>query len=997
MKQIAWLVLFLTLFGGSSFAQSTVLENVSGTTRWNQVLTPSFQIIFPQGGDSLAMHVANTLERLHQPEAKTLTANLPARIPVLLQDFTTESNGFVSWSPRRVEFFTMPPQRPELAGTNRWEDLLAVHEYRHVVQFTHSRKGFNSLVYYLFGPSTQSGMAFVAVPRWFWEGDAVLAETLYSRSGRGRIPAFSRVFKADLLEGKRFTYNKQHLQSYKDYVPDHYKLGYYMVTHIRRRTQDPAIWSKITAQAFTWSPVPFTFSSAMKKFTGVPLVRNYELMMDELSSIWEEEARLKSFNAFSNINTRKSTVFTDYSLPQLSDDGRVIALKSGIGDIETFVTFDSTGTESKLFIPGIMNQSGMLSIRKNILLWTEFEFDPRWRQKNYSVIKTLDITTGEKHTVAHRTRYGGADLAPDLIKIVTTRTDEQGRNNLVVLDRRNGNLLNVLPNRSNGSYSHARWSEDGKKIYAVKTTDAGKGIVEYDYLQASEKYILEPGNENFSYPVPWKNYLFFNSPYNGTDNIHVLDRHSGRRYMVTQSRYGAYNPAIDTAGQRIIYNEHRINGLDVVSIPLDPASWIPLDSTYREKEFYFGPVLDQEETGPLLDSVPEIRYPVSRYHRFPHLINIHSWGLLASTDFNQLEFGLRSRDILSTLQVSGGYLYDRSEGSGYAYGRLSYQGLYPIIDLGVEKGNRKSDVGSVGDERIILRWNETTFNGRMSVPLLLTRSKWLSELTVSDEAGVTMVDDWQNEFSPEGYTEGPLGERLVVVNSTDSLAVFLNDEVSTGTLVYNSVGLSYYALLKQSMRDLESRYGLYLSGKRISTPFGGDFTGGLWAARASVYLPSPFFLAGLEPFKHHTLQFHGAYQKKDDQFTPEIYSFRNQIPKPRGYSYPDHSKFWFGSVEYGLPLWYPDLGLGPVLYFKRLRANLFMDYGKGTGYLDYYDYGEEKRLVSNISKNYLSAGVELMTDLHVMRFAEQIGVGIRYSRLISDNGNSFDFLLNFNF
>lgn len=997
LKHIFIVLVISVLFGAHAIAQRPVLNNTPSTLRWNQVISPSFRVIFPAGHEGHAQRVVNTLEHLHKKEAKTLSKTLPPRIAIILQDFNTFSNGFISYGPRRGEFFTMPPQDQALAGSNTWLDLLAVHEYRHVVQFHHSRTGFTRLMYYLFGQQTQAGTAFSAVPRWFWEGDATLSETLYTPSGRGRIPAFSRIFKANLLEGKDFNYNKQHLRSYKDYVPDHYKLGYHFVTHLRRRTKDPSIWAEVTEDAFKWSFVPFTFSNSLKKHTGYHLIPNYQMMMDELDDIWRDEQQQKEFTEVVDLNRRTTTTFTDLSYPVFGDDSKLVALRSGIGDIEQFVTIDSKGNPEVIHTPGIMNDGGMLSIANNILVWNEIQFDPRWRQKTYSVIKSLNVNTGETQTITGKTRYAGASLAPDGMKIVTSLTTSNLENHLVVLNSKSGRTLNTLSNPDNGHYAMARWSDDGNGIISLKTNNQGKGIVYVDYINGTERYLLPPSDENVAHPLLYKEYLFFNSPYDGTDNIHVLDVPSGRRFQVTNSRYGAYNAVISPDGKSIVYNDHRVGGLDIVSIPFDTAEWKLLPEFTGDERFYFQPLKQQEEELNLMDSVPAITYDVTPYRKFPKMFNVHSWGLLASSDLNQLQAGITSQDILSTTNIALGYVYDRSEKTGFGFAEVSYQGLFPIIDLTFEHGNRESDRGSVEGEDLIYSWNETSAIAGLRVPLILTKSKWISELTFQERVGVTKITEYEGlsrQFRDD--PNGPFEERLVRLSS-DTLFLFLDDELSNGDLVFNNFNIFYYALLKQSTRDIASKYGAVVNLRYLSTPFGGDFKGNVLAASGILYLPSPFQLSGLPMFKHHSLAFRAAYQYQPDDFEIDYYRFRNQIPLPRGYSYPDFAKFSFVGVEYAFPAWYPDAGIGPLFFFKRLRVKGFFDHG--TGSFNRYFYSGLRREVRTafIENQYNSTGVELMMDFHVMRFSQEIGVGVRYSRLLSTNGNSVDLLLSIDF
>jgi hypothetical protein len=241
-------------------------------------------------------------------------------------------------------------------------------------------------------------------------------------------------------------------------------------------------------------------------------------------------------------------------------------------------------------------------------------------------------------------------------------------------------------------------------------------------------------------------------------------------------------------------------------------------------------------------------------------------------------------------------------------------------------------------------------------------------------------------------------QRLVPLPESDSLALFFVDELADGDLISNNFSFTYYALLKRSPRDINSRYGIMLNGRWLSTPFGGDFSGRTLAARATVYLPSPLQLTGMPAFKHHSLYLSGAWQTADTELKPDLYLFRNQIPRPRGYAYPLYPDFFYTGVNYTMPLLYPDLSLGPVLFLKRLRTNFFFDYGEGTRRAYFFDYRNQEVYVSPESTDiYRSTGVEAMVDLHVMRFQQEIGIGIRYSRLLETNSNSFDLLLNIEF
>jgi hypothetical protein len=92
------------------------------------------------------------------------------------------------------------------------------------------------------------------------------------------------------------------------------------------------------------------------------------------------------------------------------------------------------------------------------------------------------------------------------------------------------------------------------------------------------------------------------------------------------------------------------------------------------------------------------------------------------------------------------------------------------------------------------------------------------------------------------------------------------------------------------------------------------------------------------------------------------------------------------SANYTLPLWYPDIALGPIVNFQRLRANFFFDYG----------YGESAQF--GTSEEYTSVGVEAKLDINILRFLPQFDIGVRYSRRLKPAAGEFEVLFgSFNF
>ncbi len=152
------IILCLIFFQPSLAQESVTQETNAPGVKWYQVNTPNFRILYPKGFEDQAQRVANTMETIREPEAKTMGA-LPKKISIILQNNSSLSNGFVTLAPRRSEFYTMPSQNYNFVGTNDWLSMLSSHEYRHIVQFQRSITGFNKFFYYVFGQQAVAGLA----------------------------------------------------------------------------------------------------------------------------------------------------------------------------------------------------------------------------------------------------------------------------------------------------------------------------------------------------------------------------------------------------------------------------------------------------------------------------------------------------------------------------------------------------------------------------------------------------------------------------------------------------------------------------------------------------------------------------------------------------------------------------------------------------------------------------------------------------------------------
>jgi hypothetical protein len=151
-----------------------------------------------------------------------------------------------------------------------------------------------------------------------------------------------------------------------------------------------------------------------------------------------------------------------------------------------------------------------------------------------------------------------------------------------------------------------------------------------------------------------------------------------------------------------------------------------------------------------------------------------------------------------------------------------------------------------------------------------------------------------------------------------------------------------------------------------NTPFNSYFQAAQTAINVNVFLPGFF--------RHHAIRLR-AYWQKDDSSN---YHFENRFDFVRNTTTQlfQHLQIW--SVDYKLPLCYPDLSLlNGLLYFQRLKLDLFTELGIGKSAYN--------NLVDGHLRRYNNIGAELTADVNFMRFLIPFDAGIRSSYLVQDH------------
>lgn len=929
MAVLRHIVSILLLCVNALLAQSELLElgtaQVPPGVSWQSLDSPHFEIVFPREIEKEAQHIANLLEHIYPADCKTLGVR-PGRLPLILHTRNTVSNGFVALAPRRSEWYNTPPQ-VGLTGPVGWYPLLAIHEYRHVVQFQALKQGFNRLLYWSLGEYGWLAGAGISTPTWFFEGDAVVMETALTRGGRGRQPEFLMPIRTMLLSGRRYSYYKMNLGSYKNWIANPYEYGFVLNTWMRRH-QGAALWPGILKSTATLPFIPYRFSWALKRRTGMGYMKSHAAMLAELEAHYRAnlaQQRTAPGDSVRRWDRGNAGFWTVYQAPQFSDDGSVIALKLGLADQSAFVRIHPDGREEILFHPNPVDGSPH-SLGGGLLAWSERAYDPRWGNQDFRAIRICSLASGARKTLAARSRCFAPALAPDVRTVATILLEKDNLCHLVLLDAETGTEIRRFDNPDNDFLMTPAWSPDGREIVCSRLTATGRALTVIALDDGRMQDIIPPGAWSITTPVWSGASILFSSNDGDVEQIFAVQRRSSRLFRVTARPYGAFYPAVSADGRRLLFSDYDLEGYHVAEMALDSSRWTAIAHLPVMENSWFDPVAAQEAGADAIQDLSTEHYPVRAFGFRNDLIHVHSWQITADETARTYGGRLYSQNLLGTLQASAGYDYDRDEKAGAASARLTWARLYPLIDAGVIYGHRASSYRNTAGRLQRYTWREQSAQAGLRLPLNLSRGGYNTGLTLQSAARLTWIS---------------------AISDDNAFDRWDNQNGWWKSLGY---AIEFYHYRKAAA-DILPVYGQSLRAGFNHTPWSSSYQGRRVNLSASLYLP------GLA--RRHGLALHADYEEQK----PTNYRYSSLIRFPRGYGYRYQDRIGRLAIDYTLPLAYPDQHLWALLYVQRLKSLFFHDSGWSS--------------LQGRNTRYHASGVELTADVNLFSLPVILDLGVR--------------------
>lgn len=897
------LTVWLLLLGAAKpvYAQFHTMGADPGGLRWSQIETPTYRVVYPRGLDSLARAYAQTLEQAATPVGGSIgirpNAAYGNKMPVVLHAWTAYSNGQVTWTPRRMELLTVPDAFPD--ETTPWMRQLGIHESRHVAQMqAGAMKPFRWLNV-LGGQLIPGGIAAIYGGPAFFEGDAVVAETALSFSGRGRSADFLEYYRVSFAAGDTRDFWRWRYGSQRWYTPDYYRAGYLAVGGIRATFEVPDLSARFYQRIADHGGVAFfNWNKTVREATGLRFKDAFAAVCDTLQQFWAADEAARGPFLQTEAVTAVPRRFTEYT--GLDHQGNhIYAIQSGITQPDRLVRIYPDGTVEPHMLVGTHVSGPESGGPLGKTYWSEVVRDARWPLRSYSIIRSFDGKYARKLT--RKTRYFNPVPAPHESVLSVTEYPVDGTSRVVLLDAEKGSRLRDWQAPEGMQVVETIWVDD--VLYASAITEAGAGL-----YRVADGFtpVLGPTPVNIGALWAQDGRLMFSSDLTGVQELYALDPAEGRVERLTNLRFGGmdFDLEADSLYFSVLQPEGRlVHKVAWSDLQPEAADFSQLPKFPFAEELAAGEPQAIDWTAPVELSDPK------PYSKLGHLFRFHSWlpFYFHYDSVDDLSFETLTQD--AGLGATAFWQNDLGSGYGFAgyhaapvdgvwrhslHANFTYTGLYPVIEASVDFGERDA--------------NEYILEEDQEQQVIRLRAQGL---------GVPSVSGSLKTYIPWNFTSGGWQRGLVPT----AALLWSTDRFMDGRSM-NRTTMSLRGYIMESSTDsrVYPRLGI---GAELGVSF--RWIPGLISPSAFGYLYG--YLPGLH--ETHGVRWSALYSRSFDGDFSE--SFANTAP--RGFSasvtrwmasYPSQVRC---ALDYKLPLIPVDRAiLGPVAYLRNFELTLHGDY-----------------------------------------------------------------------
>lgn len=927
LKAIALLVL-LCAVSHTSLAQFYDTGRGRTSTRWMQIDSSDYKVVFPRGYDTPAQSVSRLMDTIRPYINYGMSSVSPHKVPVVLQTQSVYSNGYVTWAPFRQEMTMTPPLD---TYAQQWKRQLTVHEWRHVVQLSSLRNGLTKVASWFLGQGG-AALGLLVVSRWILEGDATMAETQFAEYGRGKQPDFTVEYRALLADGVDDFRDMDRwiCGSYRFHYPDYYKFGYQVMSAADTYFGSDYFGSMMD-YCGRWPVLVFPTTVFLKRNYGVKYKDIAVRAFGHLDSLWTPLAQVDE--NFEHITPSDIYNYTNYSDP-LAVEGRLVALRRTQDRYNQFVDLESGEV---LRTVGVVS-SPAVSVGSRVY-YTEYRPHPIFEQVSYSVIREFDVLSGGGVRSHHKwsnnwvvTPMGDAGFA-------TISMDSLSSSVINLYDGDFGYLRTIGFGQYGDFSLHGLAYDSVSGMLCFLALDrrgmwlGGVGVESGDVVEFTRPNVVSLRDLTAS-----GGRLYYSSIQSGKNEVHSFDLKGGMggvggvERRLTDSRFGSGMPVV--VGDTLFFTTYTSGGWMLAKQELGvepvedsiPWSRLPLDILNPGWREWDVPKVDTIELQATAGQGghPEAVSAEKYRSEFP----VHTWApvsvdsdILTLDRMPVLAFGA-SAFFQSTLSTySGMATYGWLNNSHWVKGVLNYSKLPVQFTISGEYGG--------GSRLVYGRPTETTSSGQGFG---------------KQYCGGSLTASLPLYFSHNGFSQ--LFQPSVSLSYSNTMVLNPQTQNYTNALGQYNAQLWWSSNRYMATRNLLPRYGYALRF---------NIAGAMNKSFATQYM---LFARGYFPgfFPSHSVSMRVGLQTQ----RVRSYNFSSKALYLTAVS-DNYATQNYGAamMDYSFPVFYPDWGWDGIVYFNRVSATLFGGYSRGE-YVRFADGGVRDDLWLSNSTYGVSVDVDML-------------------------------------
>ena len=914
-KILALLWLFLL----PVFVQAQIFGGNPSSLKWKQINTSQTRVIFPQGLDSQAKRI-NAINQLLGKTTAYSIGGKQRKWDILLLNQTTIPNAYVRMAPIMSELYLTPEQDNFSSGSLRWDDNLIIHENRHIQQFSNFNNGLTKVFSFFLGQEGQLLANGIAIPDYFFEGDAVWQETLVSNQGRGRMPSFYNGMKSLALDNKKYSWMKLRSGSYRDYTPNHYELGYQLVAYGYEKYGED-FWKKVTQDAIQFKGIFFAFNKAIERHSG----KTYQQFRNDAMHYFIEQSftvQKKDPLADKYLTASKNHQLVEYLFPHYVSDDSLLVTKKSNYSISSFYWIIN-GKEKMIRAKNIVIDE-YYSYKNGNIVYASYQSDPRWGNQNYSVLQVLNIYTNQQRQLGHQTKYFSPDINENGSEVLAVNVNPDGSNYLHRINANTGELIKELPNPQHYFYTQSKYIDSSTAVSAVRNPEGKMSLVKVNLANGDTDPITPFSFNVIGYPFVKGDTVYFSAMQHNVDKIVAVSLLDKKIFTLTDNLNGVYQPAVNSK-QELLFAAFSANGSRLAKHTLAASDWKEITNTdfTLSSDLYTSATLRGKGAG-ILNAVTPSSDTVTQYKKSFQLFNFHSWRPeMADPEYS---YNLYSDNVLSSFSNTLKYTFNRSDRShSFGFNEI-FAGWFPLLQLGSSYSVNRNIDTAIGKTVV---FNSAKLNAGISIPLSFVGGSSSTHI------------NFGGGYNIEQLYYGGNGKNVfdnLSVKYTNFFVSFSNASIRAK----QHINPHWAQTLSVSYRNA---FKLIQTNKLV--------------ANSSFYFP------GL--FANHSLVLNGSYQTRDTLFN----YFSNTFSYSRGYEALSTRRMYKWGANYHFPIAYPDWGFGNILFFQRIRANAFYDHTIVRARLN--------GALTDIKNR--SVGAEIYFDSKVWN-ALPVSFGFRYAHLL---------------